>query len=308
MGSRVLDIDPAIESFLEMMAAERGASRQTLSAYRTDLAALSVWFGSRHKTLCDVQAHDLRGYFAALEKQDLSARTAARRLSSAKQLFQFLYREGRRADDPTAALDHPRLPQSLPKYLTETEVDALLSAARKSKGADGARITALLELLYATGLRVSELVGLPLAAARNPSVIIVRGKGSKERMVPVGDAAQAALKNYLSMRDVFLSNKKKMSPWLFPSRGREGRLTRDGFAKKLKEVAIAAGIMPSRISPHVLRHSFATHLLAHGADLRTLQQLLGHSDISTTQIYTHVLDERLKKLVQQHHPLAGIKL
>ncbi|MBL8629028.1 MAG: tyrosine-type recombinase/integrase, partial [Rhodospirillaceae bacterium] len=164
------------------------------------------------------------------------------------------------------------------------------------------------ELLYATGLRVSELVSLPIAAARNPSVLIVRGKGSKERMVPVGEAAQDALSAYLQHREKFLPKKKTLSPWLFPSTSRSGHLTRDGFAKMLKETAIAAGIMPSRVSPHVLRHSFATHLLSHGADLRTLQQLLGHSDISTTQIYTHVLDERLKALVQHHHPLAGFKL
>jgi len=157
-------------------------------------------------------------------------------------------------------------------------------------------------------LRVSELVSLPFAAARNPAVLIVRGKGSKERMIPVGEVAQNALVDYLEARSHFLPKKKTPSPWLFPSRGESGHLTRDGFAKMLKDIAIAAGIMPSRVSPHVLRHSFATHLLAHGADLRTLQQLLGHSDISTTQIYTHVLDERLKALVQQHHPLAGFKL
>jgi integrase/recombinase XerD len=303
-----IDLDPLVELFLEMMAAERGASRQTLEAYRADLSALAAYVSGARKTLRTAQTRDLKTYLATLHDQKLSARTSARRLSSAKQFFQFLYREAVRGDDPTSSLDHPRLPQPLPKYLTEKEVDALLGAVRRTQGPDGLRLTALLELLYASGLRVSELVSLPIAAARNPSILIVRGKGAKERMVPVGDAAQAALRAYLEARETFLPKKKINSPWLFPSTGRSGHLTRDGFAKMLKDAAIVAGLPHQRVSPHVLRHSFATHLLSHGADLRTLQQLLGHSDISTTQIYTHVLDERLKKLVQKHHPLAGLKL
>jgi integrase/recombinase XerD len=201
------------------------------------------------------------------------------------------------------------MPRALPKDLAEREVDRLMAAAKAIEGAAGARALAMLEILYATGLRVSELVALPLAAARRPAVLIVRGKGAKERMVPMGEAAQQALTAYLDLRAAFVPRKhKSAAKWLFPSRGGAGHVTRDGFAKMLKEIAIAAGVAPRRVSPHVLRHSFATHLLAHGADLRTLQQLLGHADISTTQIYTHVLDERLKKLVQQHHPLAGVKL
>lgn len=302
------DLDPQVEAFLEMMAAERGASANTLEAYQNDLSALDAYLTARGKPFRTVQTKDLRQYLISLSKAKLGARSTARRLSSARQFFQFLYREGLRADDPASGLDRPRLPQPLPKYLTEHEVDRLLGAARATTGPDGARGLALLELLYASGLRVSELVALPIAAARNPSMLIVRGKGSKERMVPVGEAAQAALKKYLAVREQFLPKKKSNSPWMFPSVGTSGHLTRDGFAKMLKEMAVAAGLIPSRVSPHVLRHSFATHLLSHGADLRTLQQLLGHSDISTTQIYTHVLDERLKKLVRNHHPLAAFKL
>lgn len=297
-----------LESFLEMMAAERGAAAHTLAAYQADILALESYLKAHHKKLLSANTKDLRGYLASLHKAKQSARSTARKLSSARQLFQFLYREGLRKDDPSAGLDPPRLPQSLPKYLTEKEVDELLDAAHNQPGPEGVRTAALLELLYASGLRVSELVALPVAAARNPAMLIVRGKGAKERMVPVGEAAQKALKRYLEARAEFLPKKKSTSPWLFPSRGGSGHLTRDGFAKMLKDVAVAAGVSPSRVSPHVLRHSFATHLLAHGADLRTLQQMLGHSDISTTQIYTHVLDERLKKLVQTHHPLAGFKL
>jgi integrase/recombinase XerD len=287
-----------------MMAAERGASKHTLSAYQQDLLSLDDFLTSRRRTYLNADVKDLQQYMASLHKAGLGARSSARRVSSMRQLFQFLYQEGLRGDDPSHGLDRPRLPKKLPKYLTEEDVDVLLAAARES----GTRIAALLELLYATGLRVSELVSLPIAAARNPSVLIVRGKGSKERMVPVGEAAQEALSAYLQHRDKFLPKKKVPSPWLFPSTSGSGHLTRDGFAKMLKDVALNAGLMPSRVSPHVLRHSFATHLLSHGADLRTLQQLLGHSDISTTQIYTHVLDERLKSLVQNHHPLAGFKL
>jgi integrase/recombinase XerD len=299
--------NPHLEAFLEMMAAERGASKHTLSAYQQDLLALDQFVTAKRKTLLTADVKDLQAFMASLHDAGLSANSTARRLSSTRQLFQFLYQEGLRTDDPSHGLDRPRLPKKLPKYLNEAEVDQLL-AATHGASPDKTRLKALLELLYATGLRVSELVSLPIAAARDPSVLIVRGKGSKERMVPVGEAARRALAAYLQHRDYFLPKKKSLSPWLFPSSGRSGHLTRDGFAKMLKELCVAAGIMPSRVSPHVLRHSFATHLLSHGADLRTLQQLLGHSDISTTQIYTHVLDERLKALVQHHHPLAGFKL
>ncbi|MDX2142151.1 MAG: site-specific tyrosine recombinase XerD [Rhodospirillaceae bacterium] len=301
--------DPRLDAFLEMMAVERGASAHTISAYRDDLIQLSAFLAKRRRALASARTDDLRAYAGAMHKAELSDRSAARHLSSIRQFYRFLYAEGARTDDPSADLDRPRLPRALPKDLDESDVARLLKAAAKMKGPEGARALVMLEILYATGLRVSELVALPLAAARRPAVLIVRGKGAKERMVPVGEAAQDALKAYLDARARFLPRKHKTAAkWLFPSRGRQGHVTRDGFAKMLKEIAVAAGVSPSRVSPHVLRHSFATHLLAHGADLRTLQQLLGHSDISTTQIYTHVLDERLKKLVQQHHPLAGLKL
>lgn len=298
----------ALEAFLEMMAVERGAAAHTLAAYTADLTDLEAHLRARGLSLATAAAADLSRYVAELHRRGYGARSTARRLSSVRQLFQFLYREGRRRDDPARGLDRPRLPRALPKDLSEPEVEALLAAAHRRKTPEGLRAAALLELLYATGLRVSELVALPVAAARNPAVVVVRGKGAKERMVPVGEAAQAALKAYLGVRAAFLPRKTRASPWLFPSPAAAGHLTRDGFAKMLKDIAVAAGVAPARVSPHKLRHAFATHLLAHGADLRTLQQLLGHSDISTTQIYTHVLDERLKRLVQTHHPLAGFKL
>jgi integrase/recombinase XerD len=301
--------DPSLEGFLEMMAVERGASRHTTAAYRADLMRLHHFLVRRRRSLSEAQVDDLRAYVGALNRAKLSARSLARHMSSMRQFYRFLYAESPRPDDPASDLDHPRIPRSLPKDLGEKDVERLMRAAAAIEGREGLRAAAMLEILYATGLRVSELVSLPLAAARQPAVLIVRGKGVKERMVPMGEAAQGALKAYLDVRASFLPKAhRSAAKWLFPSRGRVGHVTRDGFAKMLKEIAVAAGLPPTKISPHVLRHSFATHLLAHGADLRTLQQLLGHSDISTTQIYTHVLDERLKKLVQTLHPLAGLKL
>jgi integrase/recombinase XerD len=307
-----------VETFLEMMAVERGASPHTLAAYGRDLADVAAVLAKRNRSLDAAVAADLAAYLAQLARRGIAARTAARRLSCLRQFYKFLFAEGLRADDPAAGLDSPRLGRSLPKYLTEAEVEALLAAAR-SLGARSLRATALLELLYATGLRVSELVSLPLAAARQGHAIIVRGKGGKERLVPMGAAARDALDAYLAVRVADIPVRATTaarrgpapaptSPWLFPSAAAGGHLTRAGFALLLKDVAIAAGISPSRVSPHVLRHSFATHLLGHGADLRSLQQMLGHADISTTQIYTHVLEERLRRLVNEHHPLAMLKL
>lgn len=295
---------PHIETFLEMMSAERGASRRTLEAYRRDLDDLGEFLKA---SVAIASPADLRRYLDHMKRAALASRTAARRLSCLRQFYKFLYAEGLRADDPTTALESPRLGRPLPKFLDESEVDALLAAARDIEGAVGLRATALIELLYATGLRVSELVALPFAALRGKETIIVRGKGDKERMVPVGDAARAAIDAYVTVRAQFLP-RQKPSPWLFPARGRGGHLSRVAFAAQLKQIAIAAGLSPARVSPHVLRHSFATHLLAHGADLRSLQQMLGHADISTTQIYTHVLEDRLKRLVTDHHPLAKLKL
>ena len=289
-----------------MMTAERGASKRTREAYDRDLGDLAGFLDD--KAVDAASRDDLRRYIDHLHKADMAPRTAARRLSCLRQFYKFLYAEGLRADDPTATLESPRLGRPLPKFLSEDETQRLILAAYDGEGAEGARAAALVEVLYATGLRVSELVSLPLAAMRGKGVIIVRGKGDKERMVPVGDAARAAVEAYLPFREQFIPAKLKASPWLFPSHGRAGHLGRTAFNVMLKSIAARAGIPLARVSPHVLRHSFATHLLAHGADLRSLQEMLGHADISTTQIYTHVLDERMKRLVADNHPLAKIKL
>lgn len=296
MGSR------HVGAFLEMMAAERGAAANTLDAYRRDLDDFEAFANAQGLDAHEADSRALRDYIGWMRSQGLAARTAARRLSTLRQFHRFLFAEGVRADDPSQIIDSPKLGRPLPKYLSEAEVDALIAAAAGKEGVTGRRDRALVELLYATGLRVSELVGLPLSAvARDPETLVVRGKGSKERMVPLGEAARAAIKAWLDVRQ------PKASRWLFPGNGDSGHFTRTGFAKMLDDLAVAAGVPPSRVSPHVLRHSFASHLLAHGADLRSVQQMLGHADIATTQIYTHVLDERLKSLVEHHHPLARRK-
>ncbi len=284
-----------------MLVAERDARPNTLAAYLRDLSDFAEFLGG---AVAAASSADLRAYMASLSRRGLSPRTAARRLSTLRQFHKFLYAEGLRGDDPAAALDSPRQGRRLPKVLSEAEVDGLLAAARRRKGPEGQRLLALLELLYASGLRVSELISLPLAAVRrDPRVIFVRGKGGRERMVPLGEPARAAISAYLPLRKHFFSQQAD-SPWLFPSGAREGHLTRQRVGQLLKDLAVEAGIARDKVSPHVLRHAFATHLLDHGADLRALQQMLGHADISTTQIYTHVLNERLKTLVQDHHPLA----
>ena len=299
-----------LEAFLEMLVAERGASGNTLDAYRRDLLGFLGHAGQRGKDFLTADADVLRHYMQAQAKAGMSARTAARRLSALRQLFQFMFAEGFRPDNPALAIDRPKQRQPLPKFLSEDEVDRLLAAATARSGWDRLRVIALLEILYATGLRVSELVGLPLSAlGRDGKTLIVRGKGGKERMLPLTEPASDALADYLGVREHFMPAKVKgreASPWLFPSRSRQGHLTRVRFGQMLKELAASAGIEAGRVSPHVLRHSFASHLLAHGADLRSLQQLLGHADIGTTQIYTHVLDARLEALVQQAHPLARL--
>ncbi len=292
-----------LELFMEMLAAERGAARNTLEAYLRDLTDAQAFFSRRGSSLADAERPDLAAYLAGLEAAGLSPRTAARRLSALRQFYRFLVSEGHRGDDPSAAIDSPRIGRTLPKLLSEAEVDALLAAAHTKKGPRGARLIALVELLYATGMRVSELVGLPLAAvARDPQILVVLGKGNKERLVPLSDPARAALRNYLAQRPFFLVSEPR-SIWLFPGRHRQ-HLTRHRLAQMLKDLAAAAGIAPARVSPHVLRHAFASHLLHGGADLRSLQRMLGHADIATTQIYTHILEERLRQLVTQHHPLA----
>lgn len=292
-----------------MMIAERGASANTVEAYRRDLADFAGFLARRGRALEAADAVALRAYFASLARAGMAPRTAARRLSALRQFHRFLYGEAVRPDDPTAALDGPRQGRPLPKCLSEAEVEALLAAAHARPGAEGVRLLALLELLYATGLRVSELVGLPLAAiTRDRRLLSVRGKGGKERLVPLSGPARAALEAYLPARAAALARGQRRGKgdarWLFPSHGRQRHLTRHRFGQLLKELAIAAGLGPAKVSPHVLRHAFATHLLAHGADLRSLQRLLGHADISTTQIYTHVLEDRLRALVHERHPLA----
>jgi len=294
----------SVEAFIEMMAAERGAAVNTLDAYRRDLAHYMSFLARRGVDPVEVGADLLRDWLGEQAARGLSSRTQARRLSCISQFHAFLVAEGRRRDDPTLLVDAPRLRRPLPKILSVEEVSTLLAAARATPGDDGVMVTALLETLYASGLRVSELVGLPDAAvARDPAMLLVRGKGNKERMVPLSDPARAALTAWRQVRAAKLG--KATSPWLFPSRGRDGHLTRSGFARMLARVALAAGIDPIRLSPHVLRHAFASHLLAGGADLRMVQQMLGHADIATTEIYTHVQAERLVRLVQEHHPLAA---
>jgi integrase/recombinase XerD len=289
-------MDRHIEAFLEMLAAERGAARNTIEAYRADLLAFAAHAAGQGESPATATEGTLHGYMAALHGA-VSARTAARRLSSLRGFCRFLVGNGVRPDDPSHLLDTPRLPTSLPRNLTEAEVDALLAAARAKPGIPGLLAHAALETLYATGLRVSELLSLPRAALGVRSeMLIVRGKGGKERMVLLSDRAKAAAAK--------LTEAGK-SPWLFPGRDPRQAITRQGFAVMLKGIALEAGLDPARVSPHVLRHSFASHMLARGADLRSLQLLLGHADIATTQIYTHVLAERLQELVALHHPLAA---
>ncbi len=290
-----------------MLSAERGVSLNTRAAYEQDLKILVAHFKRKHVDLMKADTNALRGFLAAQNGIGMAPRTAARRLSTLRQFYRFLLAEGLRSDDPSSELDAPRQGRSLPKILDRAEVDALLDAARAGKGVSGLRMTALLETLYATGLRVSELVTLPLAAVeRDPAMLQVRGKGDKERLVPLGEPAREALSTWRAVR-AKLKLQGKSARYLFPSRGVEGHLTRQRFAQLLKDIAVQAGIAPSRVSPHVLRHAFASHLLAGGADLRSVQLMLGHADIATTQIYTHVLDERLKSLVEGHHPLARKK-
>ncbi|MFI4947860.1 MAG: site-specific tyrosine recombinase XerD [Alphaproteobacteria bacterium] len=301
-----------LEAFLEMLAAERGAARLTLAAYRNDLADLAGFLAARGIALENADATALHDYLTAMTTRRLAPRTLARRLSALRQFFRFLVSDGTRVDDPTSGLDAPRLGRPLPKILSETEVERLIEAASCWPDEEGVRLRCLLELLYATGLRVSELIGLPLAGAqRDPRFLLVRGKGGRERVVPLSPPARQALTAYLECRSRFLPQKQphnpKMARWLFPSRGEDGHLTRQRCGQLLKALALAAGLDPARLSPHVLRHAFASHLLDHGADLRSVQQMLGHADIATTQIYTHVQGERLRRLVESAHPLARRK-
>ncbi len=287
-----------MEAFLEMQTVERGAARNTILSYTLDLQDFAQFAAETRFAVSAADAETCRAYMASLHKRGLSARTAARRLSALRQFHLFLLREGLRADDPTRQLDMPRLPQTLPKLLTETEVDALLDAARRKPGRPGVVACAALEILYATGMRVTELLSLPREAlTQNRQAMIIKGKGSKERMVPLSAQARDAAAALLAATE-------GKSRWLFPGRDTKRTLTRQAFFLLLKQVALAAGLDPVRVSPHVLRHAFASHMLARGADLRSLQVLLGHADISTVQIYTHVQTERLRQVVEEHHPLS----
>ena len=310
--------DMLICSFLEMLAAERGAARNTLEAYRRDLDGFAAFLRQRGTALQDSRSADIIAHLRQLSESGLAASSRARLLSALRQFFRFLANEGVIAEDPTPGIAGPKLGRSLPRTLSVAEVEKLLEAARRltcgTSGRDRVRalsLHALLEVLYATGMRVSELVSLPRSVLRgDPRVFTITGKGGRQRLVPLNAAARDALDAYLT---IGTGGEADVSPmletkWLWPSKSVQGHLTRQGMALELKELALEAGLEPERVSPHVLRHAFASHLLDRGADLRSVQQLLGHADISTTQIYTHVLEERLKKLVQEHHPLAKARL
>ena len=299
-----------ISTFLDALAADGGAARNTLLAYGRDLRDLADWAGARGG-LAALSRADLEAYLVHCDAQGLAQATRARRLSSLRQLYAFAYAEGWRDDDPASRITGPGKGKRLPKVLSLDDVTALLDRARAHGRTEAERLrnTCLIELLYATGLRVTELVSLPVAAVRgDPRMIMVRGKGGKDRMVPLSEPARAALAAWLAEWDrqasALRAARKPEPRFLFPARGRDGHLTRVAFFLLLKDIALAAGLDPAQVSPHVLRHAFATHLLAGGADLRAIQTMLGHADVSTTEIYTHVLEERLRALVIDHHPLS----
>jgi len=294
-----------VEAFLEMMAVERAAAANTLRAYEKDLEDARGFLGGKSDDLDTADAETIEAYFQDLGARGLLPATAARRRSAVRQFYRFALGEGWRTDDPSRRVVAPKAGRPLPKVLSRAEIDALLAAASDKDGAQGLRLTCIIELLYASGLRISELLALPLSAlARDPAFLMVKGKGGKERLAPLNDAARTAVKAYLEVRLQFLPKGQKDSPWLFPSRGKGGRLTARRVSQLLEDAAIAAGIDREKVSPHVLRHAFATHLLEGGADLRVIQTLLGHADIGTTQIYTHVAGEHLAEVVRTKHPLG----
>jgi len=299
MNSAHINSARAIESFLEMMSAERASAQNTLDAYRRDLDDWEINLKSARQSLLTAGTGHLEAILARWRTKGLAPSTAARKLSALKQFYLFLQVDNLREDNPAHTLRGPKQGRPLPKILSEGDVDNLFKAAELNNSSKGLRLICLLEILYAGGLRVSELVSLKtLAAQRRDDCLMIKGKGGRERLVPLTGAAVRSVAAWIKVRG------DNDSPYLFPSTGKLGHMTRERFAQLLKQLAIDAGLPPSKISPHVLRHAFATHLLARGADLRSVQKLLGHADISTTQIYTHVLDERMKELVQTKHPLA----
>ena len=294
-----------VELFLEMMVVERGCSAQTVEAYRRDLLKFHLFLHSQSIALEEAREEQVRAYLQTLYDEGLTARSAARHLSTLRQFYGFLVLDEKRVDDPCSRIIMPKIGKKLPNVLDEKEVCVLLEEAARGTSSEDIRLYALLEVLYATGLRVSELVGLRDGAFQiGEDWLLIRGKGNKERLVPLNNPSKNALIKYLKVRHCFLAE-KKASPWLFPSRSEGGHLTRQRFGQLLKELAIKAGLDPKTLSPHTVRHAFATHLLSHGADLMSVQKLLGHSDISTTQIYTHVLKERLQDVLKKAHPLGG---
>jgi integrase/recombinase XerD len=312
------DLHPSIDKFLDMLSSERGAALNTRHAYWRDLADVSLYLKGQRKSDVDrATTNDIKAYLEHLSnkihvkgknKSQIAVRTVARRLSALRQFYRFLVSENVRKDDPTTTIDSPKQGRTLPKIMSESEVTQLIKTAGEGGGADSMRLVCLLEMIYATGLRVSELVGLPLSAiAEDAQFITIDGKGGRERMVPLSEPAQKAMKNYMAVRTSFISpdDKGVQARWVFPSKTSEiGHLTRQRFAQLLKDLARAAEVDEDRVSPHVLRHAFATHLLARGADLRSVQKMLGHADIATTQIYTHMVGEKLKKTVEEKHPMA----
>ncbi len=312
-------LHPLVDSFLDMLSSERGAATNTRHAYWRDIADVSLYLRDKRNTDIDkATTDDLKAYLKDLSERthtkgegsaQIAVRTVARRLSALRQFYRYLVSENIRKDDPTSTIDSPKQGRTLPKTLSESEVSTLIETAAQGGGNDSLRLVCLLEMLYATGLRVSELVGLPLSAiGEDNQFLMISGKGGRERMVPLSEPAQQALKNYLAVRNNFYSAEDKNSrqaKWLFPSRTSDsGHLTRQRFAQLLKDLSRAAGIDSDRVSPHILRHAFATHLLSRGADLRSVQKMLGHADIATTQIYTHIVGEKLKKTVEESHPLS----
>lgn len=311
-------LHPLVDSFLDMLTTERGAAMNTRQAYWRDLADFSLWLReASKKEIVDSTPAEIKSYLDDLgnkihvkgqNKAQIATRTVARRLSALRQFYRYLVSENIRKDDPTTTIDSPKQKRTLPKTLSESEVNALIKTAGQGGGPDSVRLVCLMEMLYATGLRVSELVGLPMSAiGEDMQFLMVAGKGGRERMVPISETAQKALKNYIDVRKQFIGidDKGTQTQWLFPSRTSEsGHLTRQRFAQLLKDLADAAGIESGRVSPHILRHAFATHLLSRGADLRSVQKMLGHADIATTQIYTHIVGDKAKKTVEDKHPLS----